>query len=116
VNGLFIINDPPYGAERIVNARRMAAALLKVSVHQVRVFLMADAASGANAGQKTPEGYYNVERMLRHVVDENSEIPLCGILPGCPGHCRWQSGGWRAARSMDELVAATVAVDKVLVL
>jgi sulfur relay (sulfurtransferase) complex TusBCD TusD component (DsrE family) len=32
------------------------------------VFLMADAVLAAKAKQKTPDGYYNVERMLKGVL------------------------------------------------
>jgi sulfur relay (sulfurtransferase) complex TusBCD TusD component (DsrE family) len=59
---LFIINDPPYGTERMYNALRMAGAFLKDEANQVSVFLMADAVSGAKAGQKTPDGYYREKR------------------------------------------------------
>ncbi len=34
---------------------------------EIRVFLMADAVLAAKANQKTPDGYYNVERMLKGV-------------------------------------------------
>ncbi|HMN88195.1 MAG TPA: TRAP transporter large permease subunit, partial [Bauldia sp.] len=48
-------------AERVYNALRLAHALLKKDPQTtVTVFLMADAVVGAKAGQKTPDGYYNV--------------------------------------------------------
>lgn len=66
---LFILNDPPYGSERCYNALRLAHALLKKdSQTTVAVFLMADAVIAAKADQKTPDGYYNVERMLKRVL------------------------------------------------
>lgn len=66
---LFILNDPPYGTERIYNGLRLAHAMLKRGDDdQVDVFLMADAVAAARRGQKTPEGFYNVERMLKRVV------------------------------------------------
>ena len=40
---LFILNDPPYGAERVFNGLRLAAALAKHDDAEVRVFLMSDA-------------------------------------------------------------------------
>lgn len=67
MNVLFIVNDPPYGTERVYNALRLAHALVKPSA-QVTVFLMADAVLAAKAQQKTPDGYYNVERMLKRVL------------------------------------------------
>jgi uncharacterized protein involved in oxidation of intracellular sulfur len=40
---LFILNDPPYGTERVYNALRLAHALLKKAPQvEVSVFLMAD--------------------------------------------------------------------------
>ena len=35
---------------------------------QVRVFLMGDGVMCARKGQKTPDGYYNVERMIRSLA------------------------------------------------
>jgi len=65
---LFIINDAPYGNERPYNALRLALNLVKRPSSRVRVFLMADAVTGAIAGQKTPTGYYNIERMLGSIA------------------------------------------------
>jgi uncharacterized protein involved in oxidation of intracellular sulfur len=62
---LFVINDSPYGSERPYNALRLALDLVKREGTHVRVFLLGDGVNCAIAGQKTPEGYYNVERMLK---------------------------------------------------
>ena len=68
---LFVINDPPYGTERVYNALRLAHALLKrAESTEVIIFLMADAVLVAKARQKTPEGYYNLERMLCSAAKE----------------------------------------------
>jgi uncharacterized protein involved in oxidation of intracellular sulfur len=76
---LFVLNDPPYGTERCYNALRLAHALLKKDAQtEVTVFLMADAVIGARTGQKTPDGYYNVERMLKRVLGGNGKVLLCG--------------------------------------
>ena len=64
---LFILNDPPYGTERTFNALRLALAMEKTGA-EVTVFLMADAVGSARQGQKTPDGYYNIERMLKRVL------------------------------------------------
>jgi len=55
---LFILNDPPYGTERVYNGLRLAGSLARLENHEVKVFLMGDAASCAKAGQKVPSGYY----------------------------------------------------------
>jgi uncharacterized protein involved in oxidation of intracellular sulfur len=63
---LILINDAPYGTEKAYNALRLAIQLGKDQESiEVRVFLMADAANCALASQNTPNGYYNIERMLQ---------------------------------------------------
>ena len=68
MNYLFIINDGPYGSERPYNALRLALNLAKREDVHVRVFLMGDGVQCAAAHQVTPEGYYNVERMLKSIA------------------------------------------------
>jgi sulfur relay (sulfurtransferase) complex TusBCD TusD component (DsrE family) len=66
VQVLLILNDPPYGTERCYNGSRLALALAKSDpAISVTVFLMADAVVAPKSGQKTPDGYYNVERRTR---------------------------------------------------
>ena len=67
-NYLLIINDGPYGNERPYNALRLAMNLAKQPETHVRVFLMGDGVQCAVRGQETPQGYYNVERMLSSVL------------------------------------------------
>ena len=64
-NYLFIINDAPYGNERPYNALRLAYNLVKREGVEVRVFLSGDGVLCARKGQKTPDGYYNIERMIK---------------------------------------------------
>ena len=67
-NYLLIVNDAPYGNERPYNALRLALNLVKRPEVNVRVFLMGDGVNCALCGQRTPEGYYNVERMLQSIA------------------------------------------------
>ena len=67
-NYLLIVNDAPYGNERPYNALRLALNLVKRPEVNVRVFLMGDGVNCAVCGHKTPEGYYNVERMLQSIA------------------------------------------------
>jgi len=54
----------PYGTEKAYYALRLANQLGKAHENtEVRIFLMADAASCAVANQTTPTAYYNIERM-----------------------------------------------------
>ncbi len=64
---LMILNDAPYGSERTYNGLRLAGSLGRQGA-ELRVFLIGDVVNCAIAGQKTPEGYYNVERMLKSVA------------------------------------------------
>jgi uncharacterized protein involved in oxidation of intracellular sulfur len=64
VRYLILLNDPPYGTERSYNGLRLALSLAKRDEAEIRVFLMGDAVGCAVAGQKTPNGYYNLERMI----------------------------------------------------
>ena len=113
---LFIINDPPYGTERIYNALRLAHALLKRDGDaDVTVFLMADAVVGGRKGQKTPGGYYNVERMLKRVVAGKGRVLLCGTCMDARGMTEDDVMQGAARSTMDELAGATTSADKVLV-
>jgi len=67
-NYLFIINDGPYGNERPYNALRLAMNIAKREETYVRVFLMGDGVQCTVKGQDTPQGYYNIERMLTSVL------------------------------------------------
>jgi len=65
---LFIINNGPYGDERPYNALRLAMNLAKRPECQVKVFLTGDGVCCARKGQKTPDGYYNIERMIQFLA------------------------------------------------
>ena len=67
MKALLILNDPPYGTERSFNGLRLAKALQGKGVG-VTVFLMADAVACAKAGQQVPQGYYNLELMVKSVA------------------------------------------------
>jgi len=113
---LFVLNDPPYGTERIYNALRLAHALLKRNGStEITVFLMADAVVGARKGQKTPDGYYNVERMLKRVLTGKGRVLLCGTCMDARGMTEDDIMPGAARSTMDELAEATVSADKVLV-
>ena len=67
-NYLPIIRDGPYGNERAYNALRLAMNLAKRDGTYVRVFLMGDGVQCAIKGQDTPQGFYNIERMLLTIL------------------------------------------------
>lgn len=113
---LFVLNDPPYGTERCYNALRLAHALLKNGpAAEVTVFLMADAVVAARKGQKTPDGYYNMERMLKRVTVGKGNVLLCGTCMDARGMIETDVMDGARRSTMDELAAATLAADKVLI-
>ena len=61
---LLVVNDGPYGNERSYNALRTALTLVKLESAKVMVFLLGDGVHCARRSQETPQGYYNVERMI----------------------------------------------------
>ncbi len=71
---LVLLNDPPYGTERSYNALRLAAALGLGEADEVRVFLIGDAVACAKAGQQTPRGFYNIERMIKLVTQQGALV------------------------------------------
>jgi len=67
---LVIINDGPYGNERAHNALRLALNLAKRPQVVVRLYLVGDGVSCPQRGQSTPDGYYNIERMIRSLAPQ----------------------------------------------
>jgi uncharacterized protein involved in oxidation of intracellular sulfur len=67
-NILFIVNDSPYGIERPYNALRLAMNLSKKPGIAISIFMVGDGVLCARKGQKTPDGYYNIERMVQFLV------------------------------------------------
>jgi len=112
MHALIIINDPPYGTERLYNGLRLAVALLKRG-EEVTVFLLGDAVAGAKAGQKTPDGFYNLERML-HRVTSRGRLLLCGTCMDARGIDDAEVVQGAERSTMDALAEATANADQVL--
>lgn len=76
---LILISEAPYGGEKVYNALRLANQLGKDHpIAEVRIFLMADAATCAIANQTTPNGYYNIERMIKLALTKGAKVKICG--------------------------------------
>jgi uncharacterized protein involved in oxidation of intracellular sulfur len=112
---LFVLNDPPYGTERSYNGLRLAGGIIAADESaQVDVFLMGDAVACAKAGQTTPNGYYNLERMLKPIV-RRGRVLLCGGCMDARGLEASEIAEGTERSSMAELTELTLAADKVLV-
>ena len=112
---LFILNDPPYGTERSYNALRVANALVKREGTEVRAFLLGDAASCAKAGQKVPEGYYNLATMTKTVARRGGEIAVCGTCMDARGLADQELVEGASRGTLEQLADWTEWADKVLV-
>lgn len=83
---LIIINDAPYGTEKAYNALRLGNQLLKDHPEtNVNIFLMADAVTCGLIGQKTPDGYYNIGRMLKIFIRKGGQVKSCGTCMDARG-------------------------------
>lgn len=115
MNVLLIINDAPYGSEKAYNALRLAMTLQKEHPDvEVRVFLMADAVFCALPGQKTPDGYYNIERMFKGLVNKGAQVKACGTCSEARGIRALQLVEGIEISTMSQLAQWVVEADKVL--
>ena len=109
-----VINDPPYGTEREYNALRLALALVKQGEPDLRIFLLSDAVGCGLSGQKTPDGYYNIERMLKELAGR-ATISACATCMDARGINEEDFTKGVKRGSMAQLAEWTAASDKVLV-
>lgn len=79
-----ILNHAPYGTEKTYNGLRIALSLKKKK-EDVRIYLMDDGVFNAIKGQKTPEGYYNIERLIKSLVKRNSDVYIWGSCSDARG-------------------------------
>ena len=112
---LLILNDPPYGTERSYNGLRLAGSLAKREGEEVRVFLMGDAAVCAKRGQQTPNGYYNLERMLKAVTLKGGQVGVCGSCMDARGITAAELAESCERSTLEELTDWTLWADKVQV-
>jgi uncharacterized protein involved in oxidation of intracellular sulfur len=115
MNTLFILNDPPYGTERSYNGLRLAGALSKRGDQSVRVFLMGDAAPCARSGQKVPQGYYNLGRMVQVVAQHRGEVGVCGSCMDARGLADADLIEGSRRSTLEELADWSLWADRVLV-
>lgn len=111
---LIIINGPAYGSDETYNAVRLAVALARRGDVSVTVFLMGDAVTCAVAGQKTPDGYYTLDRMLRGFARNGGRIACCGTCLDARGLTAEHLIAEATRSTMDELAGWTVESDQVL--
>lgn len=80
----------------------------------VNVFLLTDSVVCAKHGQKVPEGFYNLELMLKSVM-RTGEVLLCGTCMDARGLKDEELIEGVQRSTMKELAEKTLLADKVLV-
>jgi uncharacterized protein involved in oxidation of intracellular sulfur len=112
---LIIINDAPYGTEKVYNAFRLAMQLQKdYEQAEVILFLMADAVTCALPNQYTPNGYYNVERMLRSVLSKNGKVKICTTCANARGIKDTKLIEGAELSTMKELTRLTMECERII--
>jgi len=112
---LILISDAPYGTEKAYNALRLGIQTLKdYEDTDLCVFLMADAVSCALPNQSTPNGYYNIERMLKLILSKNGKVKLCGTCAEARGLKELRLIDGSEFSTMKELTQLMKASDKVV--
>ena len=114
MKSLIILNEPAYGNERTYNGLRLALSLAKSEGVELRVFLMGDSVTAAKPGQKTPEGYYNLERMLKGLATKEVAVGACGTCIDARGMTDEALVDGVHRSTMAELTGWTIWADKVI--
>ena len=73
-----ILQSAPYGVENVYNAFRLSQALVSSSINmKVNIFLTGDGVLVAKSGQNTPREYYNLEAMLKSLLEKGVKFVAC---------------------------------------
>ena len=77
--------------------------------------MIGDASSCAKKGQKVPQGYYNLEVMLKNVARNKGEIGVCGTCMDARGITDQELIEGASHSTLEALTNWTLWADKVLV-
>ncbi|HEY5434052.1 MAG TPA: DsrE family protein [Candidatus Limnocylindrales bacterium] len=111
---LIILNEPAYGNERTYNGLRLALSLAKSEAVELRVFLMGDSVTAAKPRQKTADGYYNLERMLKGLAPKEVPVGACGTCIDARGMTDEPLVEGVHRSTLAELTEWTIWADKVI--
>ncbi len=78
------------------------------------MFLLGDAVGCAVTGQKVPDGYYHLDRMIEFAARHGAEVGCCGTCMDARGIAdeRLVNGARRS--TLDEFTDWTMQADKVI--
>ena len=89
MNTLIIFNRPPYdGTDVAWNGLRLAEQLRQFDL-EVRIFLMNDSVGLARDASKPPEGYHDLQKMVKGIIAQGVEVKVCGT---CKARCGIHKG------------------------
>jgi len=111
---LIVLNDAPYGSEKPYNGLRLARTLQREHGAELNIFLLADAVGCALRGQKTPNGYYNIERMLASILRNGARVKACGTCLAARGMAGLELSPGVEPATMKDLAAWFAECDRSL--
>ncbi|MCL1140779.1 DsrE/DsrF/TusD sulfur relay family protein [Shewanella pneumatophori] len=112
---LIIVNDAPYGSEKLFNALRLAIQLNEqdYSPAKVSLFLLSDAVTAVLPKQKPVEGY-NIQQMLEIVIAQKTQVKFCGSCMHARGLSELKVIEGCEMATMDELAQWVLVADKTI--
>ena len=112
---LFVINDAPYGTEKMFNSLRLAMNLIKEYKDEVDIkfFLLGDAVNAVLPDQELPSGYYNIEKMLKYIINNGGDVKACGSCVKARGLKDIELISGVEVSTMSQLSEWTIKADKV---
>lgn len=112
---LFVMHDPPYGSERTYHGVRWARQMIDADGNnEVRVFMFGDAVAATADGQKVPNGYYNLAKMIRAFTSKGGVIGNCGTCMDARAMSEQRLVAGTHRSSMAQLAEWTTWADQVI--
>ena len=110
-----ILNQAPYGGEATFNALRLAMALqADAAKPELSISLMGDAVFCILPNQMTPQGYYNIQRMLQSLLAKGAQIRVCSSCAQARGIVELDLLEGVEMSTMPLLAKAVLEADKVI--
>jgi len=97
-----------------VERLRLAGSLAGCDGSEVRVFLLGDAVGCAVAGQKVPDGYCHLDRMIASAARHGAEVGCCRTCMDARGIADDHLVKGARRSTLDELTDWTMQADKVI--
>ncbi|MCG9755311.1 DsrE family protein [Shewanella insulae] len=111
---LIVVNDAPYGSEKLFNALRLAIQLNEqTSAPKVKLFLLSDAVTAVLPRQQPGEGY-NLQQMLEIVLAQGAEVKYCTSCVQARGLSELSVIEGCIEATMDDLALWLLESDKVI--